>query len=69
MALAPIHLRQGGVGQLRVLGGGQEGRKGWVGSAYPDWWVLDMDMDVLMAGSPLKAGHPEKRGDFQSKKR
>lgn len=31
MVLAPIHLRQGGVGQLRVLGGGQEGRKGWVG--------------------------------------
>lgn len=67
MALALIHLRQGGVGQLRVLGGGQEGRKGWVGSPYPDWWVLEVD--VLVAGSPLKAGHPEKRGDFLSKKR
>lgn len=44
MELAPIHLRQSGVGQLRVLGGGQEGRKGWVGSTYHNWWVSDVDV-------------------------
>lgn len=42
--LAPIHLRWGGGGQLRVLGGGQEGRKGWVRATYNNWWVSEVDV-------------------------
>lgn len=43
MELPPIHLRQGGVGQLRVLEDGQEGSKDWVGSLYLSRWVIPED--------------------------
>lgn len=52
LVLPRIHLRQGGVSQLKVLRGGQEGSKGWVGSDYHSWWI-----PCVVAGSPLKMEH------------